>query len=103
MGAISVTLPDGREILIPAENAEEAEYQDVSFHLEFAEIVDTAREIGAMFHKALDAVKPRRAVLELSLGVDAKTGKITAFFVDGGGSGKIKLLLEWGSPTQVSS
>jgi hypothetical protein len=109
VGAITVVLPTGREILIPADGPQPAgdtagtgpavasEYQDVAFHLEFKQIVDTAKEIAEMFHHALESAKPKRAALELSLGVDARTGTITAFFVDGGGSGKIKITLEWGS------
>ena len=109
MGAIAVVLPTGREILIPADGtqpagataaagpASDSEYQDVAFHLEFREIVETAKEIAEMFHHALESAKPKRAALELSLGVDARTGTITAFFVDGGGSGNIKITLEWGS------
>lgn len=98
MEAVSVVLPSGREFLLPAEGAANSNmsFEDVAFHLEFREIVDVLKEIGEMLHDALRTIKPRRASVELDIGVDGRTGKITAFFVDAGAHGSLRLRLEWG-------
>ncbi len=109
---LTVVLPSGREILIPAtpENgesdqdtdAEERDFDDVAFRLEFQDLVDTATEIGVMLRKSMEHIRPQRATVELSVGIDARTGHFTAFFVDGGVSGAMRLTLEWGRPQAAS-
>jgi len=104
---IPMVLPSGREILIPAlDNSTDADmtvdaaggesaFEDVSFHFEFKDIVDAATEIGVMFKNAFEKILPRRASVELTLGIDARSGRLTAFFVDTGATGSIRILLEW--------
>jgi hypothetical protein len=104
---IPMILPSGREILLPSSTPEEpnagdaakdlSEFEDVAFQLEFQDLVDAATEIGMMLRKAMETIRPRKAKVDLNVGVDAKTGRLTAFFVEGGASGSMKLTLEWGS------
>jgi hypothetical protein len=93
---IPVRLPSGREILLPStpavvsagEGSDEYPYRDVAFSVEFQDLVDVATEIGVMLRRGIEKIVPSKATVELSVGVDAKTGKITAFFVEGGASGQ---------------
>ncbi|MCZ4119810.1 CU044_2847 family protein [Streptomyces sp. H39-S7] len=112
---VSIALPSGREILLPVEGsshthnggsspdsagATEGTYDDVSFQVDFSDLVDTAGEIGESLRLAMERIRPRRARVELSVGVDAPSGQIVAFFSDTGASGALKLTLEWEYPTQ---
>ncbi|PRX61455.1 hypothetical protein B0I32_115312 [Nonomuraea fuscirosea] len=101
---VPVRLPSGREILLlsvpadtlmTAQSTDEPVYKDVSFHIEFQDLVDVAAEIGALLRQGIEKILPSKASVELNIGVDAKTGKITAFFVEGGANGSIKIALEW--------
>lgn len=110
---IPAILPSGREILIPSSSATDVATQDgfgnsdgfsdVAFHLEFKDIVDTATEIAVMLRKSMERICPRKATVELSVGVDAKSGQLTALFVEGGANGSLKLTLEWGGQPMESS
>jgi hypothetical protein len=105
---IPMVLPSGKEILVSSGTesdpaADGSGFTDVSFHLEFKDLVDTAAEIGEMLRKAMVRIRPKRAKVELSVGVDARTGKITALWVEGGASGGLKLLLEWGDDAQLEA
>lgn len=106
---VPTVLPSGREVLIPAPRVggtrddgpiEQSEgFTDVAFRLEFKDLVDTATEIAVMLRRSMEKICPQRATVELSIGVDAKTGQLTAFFVEGGANGAMKLTLEWGGQT----
>ncbi|WP_410817754.1 CU044_2847 family protein [Micromonospora sp. 050-3] len=103
---VSTVLPSGREVLIPAPRTEHAGeeghfgqsdgFTDVAFRLEFKDLVDTATEIALMLRASMEKIRPQKATVELSIGVDAKSGQLTAFFVEGGANGALKLTLEWG-------
>jgi Trypsin-co-occurring domain 1 len=103
---IPVKLPSGKEVMLlssPADSVTDGDltnstYTDVSFRLEFQDLIDVATEIGTMLRLAIEKILPTKAAVELSIGVDAKTGKITAFFVEGGADGSIKIALEWARP-----
>jgi Trypsin-co-occurring domain 1 len=99
---IPVVLPSGKEILlasssadVPGVAADEAPYKDVSFRPDFRELVDVAAEIGHLLREGVEKIRPNKATVELSVGIDAKSGMITAFFVEGGANGAIKICLEW--------
>ncbi len=49
-----------------------------------------------MLRASMEKIRPQKATVELSIGVDAKSGQLTAFFVEGGANGALKLTLEWG-------
>jgi hypothetical protein len=100
---IPIILPSGKEILLASEtpqaedgSSEGAPYRDVAFHLDFQDLVDTAAEIGESLRRGIQRIAPSKATVEMSVGVDAKTGKITAFLVEGAANGAIKISLEWG-------
>jgi hypothetical protein len=103
---VPALLPSGREILIPSNSRTDLASQDlpsnadgfsdVAFHLEFKDLVDVATEIAVMLRKSMEMILPQKATVELSIGVDAKSGQLTAFFVEGGANGALKLTLEWG-------
>ncbi|MFF7262276.1 CU044_2847 family protein [Streptomyces sp. NPDC008159] len=99
---IPVRLPSGREILLVSPNdslpdvtPETSPYRDVSFHLDFRDLVEVATEIGVTLRSGIDKIRPSKANVELNIGVDVKSGAITAFLVDGGVNGSIKIALEW--------
>lgn len=110
---IPAILPSGREILLSGtdvtvtaaagEVSEGGDYRDVAFHLEFQDLVDVATEIGQTLRKAMETIRPQKATVELSVGVDASTGRLTAFFVDGGVKGAMKLTLQWGDSEPESA
>ncbi|KNE82303.1 MULTISPECIES: CU044_2847 family protein [Streptomyces] len=104
---IPVVLPSGREILL-AQGAEEftasqetgggadaERYRDVAFRPSFTELVQVATEIGSVFRSGVARIRPSKATVALSVGVDAKSGKFTAFFADAGVSGGLTVTLEW--------
>lgn len=112
---IPVTLPSGREILLscvtddaernlPEElSGDKTGFEDIAFHLEFEDLVNVVTEIGETLHKALAKIRPQKAKIDLSVGVDSRTGRVTAFFVDGGVTGALNLSLEWGSSKPESA
>ncbi|MFC0506366.1 CU044_2847 family protein [Micromonospora costi] len=109
---VSAILPSGREILIPATadgatqgplSGPEGDFSDVAFHLEFKDLVDTATEIAQLLRRSMEKILPQKATVELSIGVDAKSGQLTAFFVEGSANGALKLTLEWGGQSQESA
>jgi hypothetical protein len=107
---IPVVLPSGKEILLASSSADapdpaldEAPYRDVSFRPDFRELVNVAAEIGHLLREGIEKIQPTKATVELSVGVDAKTGMITAFFVEGGANGAIKICLEWAKDGPSSS
>lgn len=72
-------------------------------HLEFKDVVETVTEIGVMLKDAMKTIAPRKATVELGIGIDVKTGRLTAYFVEAGMSGCLKVTLEWGdAPTELA-
>lgn len=98
-----MTLPSGRTILIDeievgdlAERSGGDEtYKDVGFGIEFKDIVESAVEVGKILRDGIERIRPSKASAEITFGVDAKTGKIAAVFVEGAARGGVKLVLEW--------
>lgn len=108
---IPVSLPSGKEVMLlssvaglePSDSEDVSSYHDVAFHIPFQELVDVAVEIGDLLHKGIQKITPSKATVELSVGIDAASGKITAFFVEGGINGSIRLVLEWAKVGQGES
>lgn len=63
----------------------------------FTLLTEGLAEIGQLITGAIQRVKPSRAEVELALSIDAKTGKLSALFVEGGGEATMRVLLEWKS------
>lgn len=63
----------------------------------FTLLTEGLAEIGQLVTGAIQRVKPSRAEVELTLSIDAKTGKLSAMFVEGGGEATMRVLLEWRS------
>lgn len=112
---IPMMLPSGREVLMPADSAPTGddadsssrlvpgEFEDVSMHFEFKDVIDTVTEIGVMLRDAMKTIAPRKAMVELSVGIDVKTGRLTACFVDAGMSGGLRVTFEWGgAPAELA-
>ena len=106
---IAVRLPSGREVMLPTTSPlgtgddlglENDAYKDVSFNIDFADLVDVATEIGILLRKGVEQIVPTKASVSLTIGVDARTGKLTAFFVDGGVNGALSISLEWSHPRE---
>lgn len=109
---ITVGLPSGRTILFPTLDAAgeriEGElgvepgtgYTDVGFAIDFADLAETAAEIGDVLRRALATAVPSKVTAEVTVGIDARTGRVAAFFVDGTATAGVKLTLEWERPTE---
>lgn len=101
---IPVRLPSGKEVMLSPIGAaqdysqDSSPYKDVSFRVSFQDIVDVTTEIGSMLRNAVERIAPSKATVELGVGIDAKTGQIVAFFVDGGMNGSLRIVLEWSKP-----
>lgn len=96
---VRVTLPAGREILMPAledASASGEVVRDVRHRpFQFSELIQVATEIGSELAKTVRAVAPDRAEVEISLGFDAKSGLIVAALADIGTNAAVKLTFEW--------
>jgi Trypsin-co-occurring domain 1 len=62
---------------------------------------DTVTAIAGKLGEAWDRVKPAEATVELGLKLTAKTGKLTALVVEGGGDATLSVKLTWKSPVAV--
>lgn len=98
---IEVVLDSGRNVLLLAtdrlETAGPPRPTDVSFasQLKFSELIETIAEIGTAVKAGIDRIAPDEAIVEVSLAVNAKTGRVAALFTDAGVESAFKVLLKW--------
>jgi hypothetical protein len=70
---------------------------DVAFgDLDFADVAKSVQEVAFALGAVWEKVKPRKASVEFSVSISAKTGKLLGVLVEGGGEGAMKVSLEWG-------
>ena len=91
-----LVLPSGRVVVMESPLDGEGP-RDVSLaeKIPFDEVLEDLRELCSMLLDAVRAISPTEAELELSVGVEAGTGRLMAFMVDGKASGGIKIRLNW--------
>ena len=72
--------------------------QDVLFgSFDFDDVVIAIEQVAYKLGAAWEKVKPKKASVEFSMSISAKTGKLVGVLVEGGGEGVLKVNLEWGS------
>jgi Trypsin-co-occurring domain 1 len=57
--------------------------------------IDTVGELGRLLYGKLQAIKPTRTSIELTLGFTVEAGKLTALIVNGKADASLTLTMEW--------
>lgn len=93
-----LVLPSGRVVAMEAPLVG-GEDRDVSFRdqIPFQEVAEAIKELSSTLLGAIQAASPTEAEVELSLGVEAGTGRLMLLVADGKVSAGIKVRLVWKS------
>jgi hypothetical protein len=91
-----LVLPSGRVVLLEAP-APTGGNRDVGLRdkIPFKDLLADLQEMSTLLLDTTRAIGPTEAEIELSLGVEAASGRLVAFMVDGKVSGGMKLRLTW--------
>lgn len=91
-----LVLPSGRVVVMESPlDGDGPQDASLSEKVPFDELLKDLRELCSMLLDTTRAIAPTEAELELSVGVEAGTGRLMAFMVDGKASGGIKIRLSW--------
>ena len=94
--AVPATLPSGAQIRVQvAGEGDGMGSVGLADHIDFGDAIDTVGEIGGLLFDKLNAVRPTRATVELTLGFTVEAGKLTTLIVSGKADAALTLTMEW--------
>ncbi len=95
-------LPSGRNVLVRgvdggnAHDDDAGQLRDVRFRgVDFEALTATLHEVGALVKGTLQALTPTEAVVEIGLGISAKTGQLLVLFGEAAADASMKIVLTW--------
>ena len=101
---LDVTLPSGRLITLrgmgDGVNAvvddDRGEVEDVKFRVpDFTRLVSTLQEVCELLKATVRPLAPEEVVLEIGVGLNAKTGKVFVLFGEASSEASLKVTIKW--------
>lgn len=92
--SVPVKLPNGATLRVRAASSGD---EDVAFAgFSFDGVSQTIEGLAQAIDGALKKAKPKKATVELGLGLAVESGQLTALLVKGSGKADLTITLEWG-------
>jgi hypothetical protein len=94
--AVTATLPSGKSLRVQVAGAGDGMGSvGLLDRVDLDDAMDSVGELGRLLFEKLQAIKPTKAAVELTLGFTVQAGKLTALIVSGKADASLTLMMEW--------
>ena len=94
---VTASLPSGRRLEVQVSGERDGMGSvGIREKVQLDDAIDTVGELGHLIFTRLQAIKPKKTSVELTLGFTVEAGKLTALIVNGKAEASLTITMEWG-------
>lgn len=94
---VTASLPSGKSLQVQVSGERDGMGSvGIKDKIPLDDAIETVGELGHLIFSRLQAIKPKKTSVELTLGFTLESGKLTALIVNGKAEASLTITMEWG-------
>jgi hypothetical protein len=94
---VTASLPSGKSLRVQVSGDRDGMGSvGIKDKIPLDDAIETVGELGHLIFERLQAIKPKKTSVELTLGFTLESGKLTALIVSGKAEASLTITMEWG-------